>query len=604
MPVYQKSKVNYKKQNRGFTIMEVIVGLAIFAILATAMINSFMLVSKTAKTAREKIILSNLSINYLEIVRNMPYSQVGTLLGNPHGNLPDLPDAFTQKIGAYTYKIYYKVTYVHDPADTTSPGAADYKQVKMSILNNSTGQITDFVTTVVPKGIISNPNTGALQVTVINSQGQPLSGISVQILYPTSTPYTYNLMDTTNSSGQVTEVGLPAGVNAYRIIATATGYSTDSTIPITSQNPNPVHPDATVVNGQVTQLTLSIDTLSNLNIKTLDQFCQYVSGVNLNISGIKLIGVSPNVYKFNQNFSSVNGLITLTGIEWDTYTPILLTGQSWVVLGTSPIQKIDVLPGTTQTFTILLDTNSTGNSLRVIVKDAATGTALENATVHLHKGGSVPQDYYGTTGGSVWLQSDWSGGSDQVQYSSSTPNKYFQDSGTVDANSAPTGLRLLKLSGRYQSSGWAESSTFDTGTASTGYTILSWQPTSQSSSTSIAFQIAANNDGTTWNYLGPDGTSATYFTTPGEDIGSIFDNKRYVRYKVFLATTDDKITPVLSSVNLNFVTGCFTPGQTFFNNLTLGNNYSLTVSLPGYTDNVTDSLNISGNQTDPILMSP
>ena len=92
------------------------------------------------------------------------------------------------------------------------------------------------------------------------------------------------------------------------------------------------------------------------------------------MAGAKIIG-TPNVLKFNNNYSSVGGTIALNNIEWDTYTPTLLTGQSVIVYGTSPIQAITVLPGTTQTYTAILGSNSTANSLLAIVKDSSSGTA-------------------------------------------------------------------------------------------------------------------------------------------------------------------------------------------------------------------------------------
>ena len=605
------NKKNKIPSHSGFTIIELVVSIAVFAMLVSAFLAGFLVLTRNVKAAREKTILANLSTYYLEAVRNMPYSQVGTLQGNPHGILPDQPNPINQTIGGTLYKIYYIVNFLHDPADPAPPSSPSYKQVKMTILNTSSSQITDFVTTVVPKGVIANPNSGAIQVNVINAQGQPVQGATVEIRYPTTTPYTYDLIDTTDSTGQVLEIGLPVAVHAYRVIATKAGYSSDQTYPITATNPNPIHPDPTVANGQITQLTLSIDLVSNLNIKTLNQFCAPLSGVNVNVAGTKLIGTPTStptpasLYKFNNNFTSSGGLIALSNLEWDTYTPTLLTGQNYIIYGTSPIQKIDVLPGTTQTFTMILGTNTTANSLLVIVKDAATGTALEGAQVHLQKGGDSSQNYFGTTGGSVWVQSSWTGGAGVADWSSSTPTVYFQDNGNVDVNSAPTGVRLLKNSGHYvTATGTLESSTFDTGTNATNYTILSWQPPSQSASTTLAIQVAANNDNATWNYVGPDGTANTYFTTPGVDMGSALDGKQYLRFKLYLSTTDDRNTPVLTSINLNFVTGCFTPGQVMFPGLTAGNNWNLDVSLTGYQTQTFNSLDINGNQTLEILMTP
>lgn len=598
-----------KKNIFGFTLIEAIVTVGIFAILVFSILGIFLIITKSVKAAREKAIVSNLAASYLEIVRNMPYSQVGTLNGNPHGNLPDLTSAYTAQIEGVTYKIFYIVTYVDDPADGTilagtDAAPNDYKQVKMDVQNTTTGQVSDFVTTVAPKGLEGTINAGALVLKVFNATGQPVSGANIHITYPAASP-TIILDRQSDSTGQWIEVGLPAAVNNYHIVVTKTGYSTDQTYPISVQNPNPTKPDATIVNGQITQVSFFIDLLSNLNIKTLNQFCQNINGIGVNVTGAKLIGTNPDVVKFNQNYTSANGLISLSNIEWDTYTPTLLTGQSYIVRGTSPIQKIDILPNTTQTYTFILGSNSTANSLLTIVKDASTGTALENATVHLRKGGSQPQDYYGVTGGSVWTQNSWTGGSGQANWSAT--NKYFADDGNIDVNSTPTGVRLKKIQSspsRYAMSGSLESSTFDTGTNLTNYTILNWQPTSQDAAATLKFQVAANNDNATWNYIGPDGTAATYFTTPGVDMGSALDNKRYVRYKAYLSTTDNKKYAVLTSVSLNFVTGCFTPGQTVFPDLTAGNNYDLDVSLSGYQTQVINSININGNQTLEILLSP
>lgn len=600
-----------QKSNRinGFSIVELMITVALFAMLAAAVLGAFAALSRAVKAAREKTILASLATNYLEIVRNMPYSQVGTVAGNPPGNLADFSNPITVKIEAFTYRIYYEVTYMDDPADGTivlgtDPAPNDYKQVKMTIFNATTGQTTNFLTSVVPKGLEGLGSGGALLIKVFNAQGQPVSGASIHIESPPNAP-TMILDRQSDSAGQWIEVGLPALVNGYRIVVTKSGYSTDRTYPITVDNPNPVNPDATVVSGQVTMVSFAIDLLANLTINTLDKFCQPLSGIGVNVRGEKLIGTSPNVYKFNQNFTSSAGQIPLNNIEWDTYTPTLLTGQPYLVYGTSPIQKIDVLPGSSQTFNIILGTNTTVNSLLVIVKDAATGAALQGANVHLRKGGSVPQDYYGTSGGSVWIQNDWTAGPGQEYWSTSTPDRYYQDDGNVDVNSVPTGVRLKKVTGRYVLSGWLESSVFDTGTSNTNYTILTWEPTTQVAGAELKFQLATSDSPTgPWSYLGPDGTASTYYTVSGMDISASHDNKRYVRYKVYLSTTDDKKTPILTTVSLNYVSGCFTPGQVIFTDLTAGNNYDLDVSLAGYQTVYLYSFTIDGNDVLEILMSP
>ena len=72
----------------------------------------------------------------------------------------------------------------------------------------------------------------------------------------------------------------------------------------------------------------------------------------------------------------------------------------------------------------------TANSLLVAVEDSSTGNPIEGASVELEKD-SV---FIGSklTGGSIWSQQDWSGGSGQANFSDAT--RYYQDDGNVSVN--------------------------------------------------------------------------------------------------------------------------------------------------------------------------
>lgn len=99
----------------------------------------------------------------------------------------------------------------------------------------------------------------------------------------------------------------------------------------------------------------------------------------------------------------------------------------------------------------------------------------------------------------------------------------------------------------YQTAGTMESATFDAG-ASAAYNYVTFSAT-QPASTSVRFQIAVNNDNSTWNYVGPDGTAATYYTAasslPYATIG------RYMRYKATFAGTSSA-TPILQDITVNY----------------------------------------------------
>ncbi len=84
---------------------------------------------------------------------------------------------------------------------------------------------------------------------------------------------------------------------------------------------------------------------------------------------------------------------------------------------------------------------------------------------------------------------------------------------------------------------------------------LSWTSTTPSGigNDAIRFQLAANNDNSTWSYVGPDGTTATYFINNGStSFPSSFLNKRYWRYKAYLGTSSTSATPSLDNVTFSY----------------------------------------------------
>jgi prepilin-type N-terminal cleavage/methylation domain-containing protein len=1090
-----KIRKNSRVRQKGVTLIEVVVCTAIFAVLSISVYGVFTSIINGIIYYREKTTVSSLADQYLETMRNMPYSQIGTIEGNPHGSLADLPNPINLTISGTAYQIYYAVNYIDDPADGTimagtDPAPNDYKQVKLYVKNVRTGETSSFLTNAVPKGLEGLANGGALSIEVFNAVGQPVPGAKINIKNTTLVP-NINLTRTADANGKWIEVGLPDSANSYNIVVSKTGYSTDQTYPITPQDPNPAKPDATISNGQVTQISFSIDQLSSLVFNTLNQTCSPIAGVGLEVRGSKLIG-TPSVLKFDNLYTSnSNGQVSLNNLEWDSYTPAL-TGSAYMIYGSSPIQQVTILPGISQNFNLILGPKTT-NSLLAIVKDASTGNPIEGAEVDLQTsvppasytitasanangtitpsgavlvnsganktfniapnsgyiiqnvsvdgayvgavssytfsnvtsdhaieasfvpsvswlsgwsyrkkitisnanigsdltnfpalvkitadsnmsqalatgydirfadstgntllsyereswsggngsavtanfwvkvpaishaaattiyiyygnssagegqsaagvwdsnylgvwhmadnasnktvvdstggdngtakantstktttgkvngaltfngtsdyvdlgsnvgsfalsnnftiaawvnpaldssddaiygntwngygyilrmtsvnkarfmlsrssnnyngidssvlssgwhyivgtwngtspkisidgadnsqttvtngtvssittnnntamglGGTSDSHYFkgpidevrvsnsvrsadwinfeyhniadsgndltyanqetkintyvitassgangtitpsgavsvnsganqtfiitpnygyhilditadgssvgtpstytfnsvtanhtisatfeatvisggyvytGFTSGSIWSQQDWSGGPGQSDFSDSA--KYYQDDGNISNNGIPSGLRLANIGNSYVFFGSLESSTFDTGTNLTSYTTLTWQPTSQNPATSIKFQIAANNDNLTWDYLGPDGTDQTYYTVPGATINNL-NNNRYIRYKVFLSTADASQTPVLTSVNINYVSGCSSPGQVMFPGLQYSRGYQATISMSGYQTQTISSITVDGYNVLQVLLS-
>lgn len=583
---------------QGFSLVESLVAIAIFVMLAGVIYQTSALLIKGIGTYRENTAISSLADQYMEIVHNLPYSAVGTLSGNPHGSLPDLPNAPQVTVNDVIYQIYYVVNYIDDPADGTAeagtdPAPNDYKQVKLYIKNSSTSQTYSFATNITPKNLESLESGGALAITVFDAVGKPVPNATVNIVNNVVSP-NINLTRTTDASGNWIEVGLPDSANSYHITATKNGYSSDGTSPITDNNPNPTKTNSTILNGQVTKISFSIDKLSTLSFETLDQSCNILTEVPLKVQGEKLIG-EPDLLKFDHNYTSDSaGKINLGSIEWDNYRPTL-TGGAQMVYGSSPVQEVSVLPDTNQNFALIIGPK-TIYGLLTIVKDVATGNPVEGADVQLQNT-TLNIDETKITGGSVWSNPDWTGGPGQTDWLDNT--KYFGDDGNISTNVVPTALRLWSNDNgaTYAADGSLISSTFDTGTASTTYTTLTWQPTSQDPATTVKFQIAVNNQETattTWNFTGPEG-SGSFYTTSGTTINA--PEARYIRYKVYLNTTETTKTPTLTNVNINYISGCFTPGQVFFSGISSSSQYMITVNANGYQTKTIDPLTVTGYQT-------
>jgi hypothetical protein len=248
-----------------------------------------------------------------------------------------------------------------------------------------------------------------------------------------------------------------------------------------------------------------------------------------------------------------------------------------------------VNPSATYNFNWLMEAKNPLAALVTVLN--SSGSPINDAKVTLTKSGVSTVNYSGQRFAKF---TDWSSG----QYTDKSANMSV---------SAPTGsLTLAQVNGKYATSSldWLTSQTVDLGTANTAFYALNWSPTSQPASTTMKIQIATNNDNTTWNYLGPDGTANTYYTASGTTINSIHNGNRYLRYKVYMTTLDKSNTPRLDDLTIYFHSDCIPDGQTYFSGLTSGT-YSIKIEKTGYTTLNVSSFSVTGNwQEYRATMSP
>ncbi|MEK7679594.1 MAG: FG-GAP-like repeat-containing protein, partial [Deltaproteobacteria bacterium] len=105
----------------------------------------------------------------------------------------------------------------------------------------------------------------------------------------------------------------------------------------------------------------------------------------------------------------------------------------------------------------------------------------------------------------------------------------------------------------YLRSGSFTSRTMDTGgNQEYGKLIFTASLPAQSGSNALKFQLAANNDNSTWSFVGSDDTDSTYFTASGTAIPVSSNGSRYIKYKSYFNTLDQSYTPALNEVSITF----------------------------------------------------
>lgn len=574
------------RRQEGFTFIELIITLGLIVFLFSGIFLAYTSILDTINNAERRTAAISVMNEQLELIRRLPYESVGTVSGLPVGIIPQEQ---TIRVSGLDFIVKTTIRNIDDPFDGTLGGTpsdttpADYKLIELTIECPSCLQFVPvaFTGTAAPKALEGATTNGSLFVNVINANGVPLSGANVHVVNQSTTP-AIDLTDTTNASGTLKLVSVPTSTQAYQIDVSLPGYSSERTYPLgAAGNPNPINPDATVATQALTSLSFAIDRLSALTVRTSDVVCGALGNENFTLRSSKIIGTGPNVYKIDASLTTnAQGTYATSTIEWDTYS--LSFNGSEDILGTVPLLPLVINPSSTNSLNFILKP-ADPPSLLVTVRDAISGAAIPDAAIALSRSGFSTSS---VTGHAFTAHTDWSGG------------QYFAQSGGVDVDSSVGRISLLLNGGTYSTTTeeWLISNTIDVGSSTTNFYTLDWAPASQppqTGSDSLRVQIASNNDNTTWNFTGPDGTASTYFTSPGASIPSAHNGNRYMRYRVVLRTNDENIAPQLDDIGVDFRSACVPLSQSLFSGLSLAD-YTVDVTASGY-EQASTTVSVSGN---------
>ncbi len=429
---------------RGQSLIGILVALAVFSILAQAIFTvvgaSFNFVSFN----RARITAKHLAQEKLELLRNLPFDNVGTLGGVPWGPILREETITRNKLN---YTVKTEIIYIDDPFDGTEGGipddtlATDYKRVRVEVswegVATSRKNPVVLLSDIAPKGVETTAGGGTLSILVFNSNGDPIPQATVTIIANSLAP-PINITTSTSDNGRVIRPGMPICNSCYEITVTKPGYSVERTYS-TSEVANPNKPHQTILDGALTEISFAIDQISTLVISTVDSrensFAS-LGNVNFQLRGQKTIGVDTSgqsVYKYDEALSTdSSGTLNLTDFEWDNYVVILEPSSPYDISGANPYLPIAVLPNTNPSLVVSLSPHTTNSLLTTFVDTSNTPVASVSAILSDAGSGYSETKYSGGSSDPDFGQTFFPGLQAQSYLMSATASGFLDFSNNID----------------------------------------------------------------------------------------------------------------------------------------------------------------------------
>ncbi|MFA7314574.1 MAG: prepilin-type N-terminal cleavage/methylation domain-containing protein [Candidatus Magasanikbacteria bacterium] len=569
------------KNKKAFTLIETIISIVVFVIFVFGIYGGIQFVYKVIYSSRTQVIEMSILNEQMEIIRNLDFLDVGIVSSTPAGVLTRNSTIYRNGVN---YQVTRSIRNIDDPADGTielgtDTSANDYKYVYLEVTcvdcqQRSALSIYTYVSSYFPQ---DTSNSGAIFVNVKDSHEQNLVGVNVHVVSDDPS-IKIDMVDTTDNNGMLKIYDVEPCFQCYKITVSTTGYTSDKTVSSTEYGisiPKKYH--ITVNSKTVSSANFQIDKPAQINLTTVNTACEPVGNVSFSVAGGGIVATTPDRYNYENTISTnSSGEISLTDLHWGEYNFSNVSGHNFV--GIIPARPINILAGSSQVVNIVI-ANSTTKSLLATVRNSNTLLPIPNARVTLTSGIQNFEDY---TGVGYFGQENWTN-KETIIYDGGG----FWSVDNIDKLDNGDNTYALRLAEEapyvYKSSGVLESATFDFGSATVDYLKLDWRA-DQPTSTTIKFQIATSDTATPeiWNFVGPDGTDTTYFDASDKDIPIAHDGERYLRYKLYLNSSDANYSPIIYGVYILYVKSCSLPGQVYFSSIPNENSNSLRITADGY----------------------
>jgi hypothetical protein len=382
------------KSARGLTLVETLIASSLLFIFFASVLVILQMLLKTVGEARVKLVASSLAQERLEIAKNLPYSDLGTVEGIPAGSLLQNE---TVLVNGQNFEITTSVVYIDDSFDDLAPVdliSTDYKRVRIAVDWEGVFKPKNpliLLTDVAPIGLESGENAGTLSIQVFNALGQPVANADVSIEADSVSP-PVDINTLTDNDGKVILPGAPICIECYKITVSKSSYSTDRTYS-SVEVANPIKPHLSILEGELSHVSFAIDRLSNLTVQAVrSRQAGYApfQGVQFVVRGSKIIGTNvldEPQYKYEGTFvTAALGQRVVSDLEWDTYNVFFPSNSSVDVAGSNPLIPFGIPPNTSKFITLVTTANS-ANSLLIAITDFSDNL-LANAQISLFDNGS------------------------------------------------------------------------------------------------------------------------------------------------------------------------------------------------------------------------
>jgi prepilin-type N-terminal cleavage/methylation domain-containing protein len=183
-------KYNIRKKEAGFSLLEMMIAVAIIVIVAASLVPLMTFVNQSGHSNQNRMMANNLAASIMEEIRAMDYEAIGTIGGNPSGTLPQLQSV---NYNGADYEVETLISWGAAKGKNTEINPVAYLNARVIVrgLNTFTGiseELAELHTVITRDGEEPLIENGHLRAQVLDSEEQPIGdpSVNVEIIAPIS----------------------------------------------------------------------------------------------------------------------------------------------------------------------------------------------------------------------------------------------------------------------------------------------------------------------------------------------------------------------------------------------------------------------------------